>query len=255
MTSLLDYIKNMSVDSKSLKGKTMAKDLIIKPPFFEIGPKAFMYGDDVVKLAIFCDQMVKKYDVRIILTPQYTDIYRCAQATTDVLVFAQHMDPIKIGRGLGSVLPEAVKAAGAKGVMLNHAERPISLAELNKSIKRADELGLATIVCAESPEEAQAIAHLGPNIIIAEQTQLIGTGESPDYSYISESIKLVKSINPNIGVLPGAGIKNGKDVYDVIMAGAEGTGSTSGIMKAQDPLAMVEEMISAVRLAWDTRHK
>ena len=35
--------------------------------------------------------------------------------------FAQHMDYLPVGRGLGSV-SEAVKAAGAVGVMLNHAE-------------------------------------------------------------------------------------------------------------------------------------
>lgn len=33
----------------------------------------------------------------------------------------------------------------------------------------------------------------------------------------------------------------------MIKAGAEGTGSTSGIIKADDPEAMIYEMISAVR--------
>jgi pyridoxal biosynthesis lyase PdxS len=39
----------------------------------------------------------------------------------------------------------------------------------------------------------------------------------------------------------------------VIKAGADATGTTSGIMKAVDPEAMMEEMISAVRSAWDER--
>jgi len=83
------------------------------------------------------------------------------------------MDSLPIGRGLGSVLPEAVKAAGAVGVMLNHMEKRISLAELNKTIKRADEVGLATMVCADTVQEAAAIAHLGPNIIVAENPNLL----------------------------------------------------------------------------------
>jgi triosephosphate isomerase len=33
------------------------------------------------------------------------------------------MDPLPIGKGNGTVLPEAVKAAGAVGVLLNHAEK------------------------------------------------------------------------------------------------------------------------------------
>jgi triosephosphate isomerase len=40
----------------------------------------------------------------------------------------------------------------------------------------------------------------------------------------------------------------------MIKAGAEATGTTSGIMKAEDPEAMMEEMIRAVRMAWDEVH-
>ncbi|WP_372934689.1 triose-phosphate isomerase, partial [Mariniphaga sediminis] len=86
-----------------------------------------MYGERILKLALAADKASEKYDVRIIFTPQYTDIQMLAEATEHLLVFAQHMDPLPVGRGLGSVLPEAVKAAGAVGVMLNHAERPMTV--------------------------------------------------------------------------------------------------------------------------------
>ena len=233
----------------------MIKDKKIKPPFFEIGPKAYMFGDDMVELAKVMDKAARKYDVRIILTPQYCDISRVAQATENVLVFAQHMDSLPIGRGLGSVLPESVKAAGAVGVMLNHAEKPVSIAELRASIKRAEELGLYTIVCADSIAEAAAIAHFSPDIIVCEPSELIGTGKTSDEEYVTASISAVKSVNPEIAVLQSAGISSGDDVYRVIRAGAEATGTTSGIMKAADKPAMVEEMISAVRRAWDDAHK
>lgn len=233
----------------------MLKNKKIKPPFFEIGPKAYMCGDEMVELAKVIDEASEKYDVRIILTPQYTDLYRVAQETKNVLVFAQHMDSLPIGRGLGSVLPESVKAAGATGVMLNHVEKQISIAELRACIKRAEELGLYTIVCADSIAEATAIAHLNPDIIVCEPSELIGTGQSSDEDYVKASIAAVKSVNPDILVLQGAGISNGDDVYRVIRAGAEATGTTSGIMKADDKAAMVEEMISSVRRAWDEAHK
>ncbi len=232
----------------------MLQDFFIKPPFFEIGPKAFMYGERVVQLAKAADKASKKYDVRIIFTPQYTDLYRVAQETDALLVFAQHMDSLSPGRGLGAVLPEAVKCAGAKGVMLNHAERPLSLSDLNKIIKRADEVGLASIVCADTIEEAVAIAHLNPNIIVAEPTALIGTGKPSDSLYVEEVTAAIKAVNPTIQVLQGAGISNGRDVYNVIKAGAEATGTTSGIMKAADPEAMLDEMIRALRTAWDELH-
>lgn len=233
----------------------MYKGLIIEPPFFEIGPKAFMYGERILKLARAADAASKKYDVRIILTPQYTDIGMLARETKNLLIFAQHMDPLPVGRGLGSVLPEAVKAAGAVGVMLNHSEKPMSIGDLHKAIKRADEVGLVTIVCADSMEEAAAIALFAPNIIVAEPTSLIGTGQTSDEQYVIETTSAIKMINPEIQVLPAAGIKNGADVYKMIRAGAEATGTTSGIMKADDPEAMMEEMICAVRTAWDELHK
>ena len=233
----------------------MYKGLTIKPPFFEIGPKGYMYGERVLKLAKAADKASEKYDVQIIFTPQYTDIRMLAEATKNLLVFAQHMDPLPVGRGLGSVLTESVKEAGAVGVMLNHAERPMTLSDLNKAIKRADKAGLVSIVCADTIEEAEAIAHLSPNIIVAEPTELIGTGQPSDEQYILETIAAIKRINPEIQVLQGAGISNGRDVYNVIKAGAEATGTSSGIMKAEDPEAMLEEMIKAVRTAWDEVHK
>lgn len=232
----------------------MYKDFKIKPPFFEIGPKAYLYGEEMLKLAKVIDKVAMKYDVDIIVTPQYTDIRLLADNTERILVFAQHMDPLPAGKGLGSVLPEAVKAAGAVGVMLNHAEKKLTPDEVEKTIRRADEIGLATIVCADTVEELIAMAKLSPNLLVAEPTELIGTGQTSDESYVRETIRQVHEINPDIMVLQGAGIASGQDVYNTIKLGAQATGSTSGILKAADPYAMVEEMIYSLRKAWDEIH-
>ncbi len=233
----------------------MYKDFKINPPFFEVGPKAFLYGEEMLKLAKVIDKVAMKYDVDVIVTPQYTDISLLANNTERILVFAQHMDYLPVGRGLGSVLPEAVKAAGAVGVMLNHAEKPLTLDEIEKTIKRADEVGLATIVCADTVEDIINIAKLGPNLLVAEPTELIGTGQTSDANYVTQTIEQVRAINPDIMVLQGAGISNGQDVYNTIKLGAQATGSTSGIIKAADPYAMVEEMLYSLRKAWDELHK
>lgn len=138
--------------------------------------------------------------------------------------------------------------------MLNHAEKPLDRETLAKTIARADEVGLGTIVCADTLEEIAAVAKMSPNLIVAEPAALIGTGQASDLSYVRDTIRIVQEINPEIMVLQGAGISNGQDVYNVIHAGALATGSTSGIMKAADPAAMTEEMISALRRAWDELH-
>ncbi|MDR1892854.1 MAG: triose-phosphate isomerase [Oscillospiraceae bacterium] len=227
----------------------------IRPPFFEIGPKAFLYGKNMLELAKVIDRTAAKYDVDVILTPQYTDIRLVAENTERILIFAQHMDCLTPGRGLGSVLPEAVKAAGAVGVMLNHAEKKLTLEEVEKTIRRADEIGLATIVCADTLEELTAIAKMSPNLLVAEPTELIGTGKTSGRDYIKATIEAVRTIDPDIMVLQGAGISNGQDVYDTIIHGALATGTTSGIMKAADPAAMVEEMLYSLRSAWNELHK
>ena len=229
----------------------MYKNYKIRPPFFEIGPKAYLYGEKMLALAKVIDKVAAKYDLDVIVTPQYTDIKLLADNTERIHVYAQHMDALEVGRGLGSVLPEAVKAAGAVGVMLNHAEKPVSMETLKKTIERADEVGLATIVCASTVEEVAEVAKMVPNLIVAEPTELIGTGTTSDMAYVRDTIEAVRKINPEIMVLQGAGISNGKDVYDVIKAGAFATGSTSGIIKAPDPYAMVEEMLYNLRRAWD----
>ena len=233
----------------------MLKDFKIKPPFFEIGPKAFLYGEEMLALAKVIDKTAMKYDLDVIVTPQYTDISLLANNTERILVFAQHMDYLTPGRGLGSVLPEAVKAAGAVGVMLNHAEHKLTLEEIEQAIKRADEVGLATMVCADSIEEVKAIAKLGPNILVAEPSELIGTGKPADKEYVDEVIRVIREINPDIKPFPSAGISKGQDCYNIIKAGASASGCSSAIAKAENPLALAEEMIAAVRKAYDENHK
>ncbi len=233
----------------------MYKGYKISEPFFEYGPKCYMYGETLLEMAKGLDKLAEKYDMDIVLDIPDTEIYNVAKNVKRVHVYSQHMDSIPVGRGMGKTLPEAVKAAGAVGVMLNHAERKLTLPEIEQAIKRADELGLATMVCADSIEEVKAIAKMGPNILVAEPTELIGTGKPADKEYVDEVIKVIREINPDIKPFPSAGISKGEDCYNIIKAGSSASGCSSAIAKAKNPLALAEEMISAVRRAYDERNK
>ena len=79
----------------------------------------------MLRLAKAADEASVKYDVRIILTLQPSDIYLLAGRRNTLLIFAQHMDPVP-DDGETPILPEALKAAGAVGVILNHAEKPMT---------------------------------------------------------------------------------------------------------------------------------
>lgn len=231
----------------------MNKGLNIKAPFFEIGPKLYMWGKDIVDLAIYIDQLVEEYGVDVLMTVQYTDIQNVKKNTKNIMVLAQHMDPVKPGRGMGQILPEALVDAGADGVMLNHAEKPLTFDVLKQTIERAREVKLGTVVCAGSISEAIEIAMLNPNVIIVEDPKLIGTGKrnDEDQKMSEDAMKAIKDINKDILVLLGAGISNQEDVYNVMLSGSEASGSTSGIMKAQDKKEMSRKMIEAVRKGYD----
>jgi len=234
----------------------MYPDFKITPPFFEFGPKAYLYGEELLRLAKFADQRSVFYNVPVIITPQCVDIPLIKQKTEHLLIFAQHMDPIHPGRGIGAVLPEALKAAGAVGVLLNHAEKPLPLDVIQETVLRAEEVGLASMVCAGNIEEIKAVARMNPDILLAEAPELIGTGirSDNDQAIIQMINDLVWDINPEIRVLHGAGISCGQDVFNVIASGAQATGSTSGIIKAVNPQEMFDEMLLNVRKAWDQIH-
>lgn len=232
----------------------MYKDYKISEPFFEFGPKCYMYGERLVEIAKGFDRLSEKYGIDVILDIPDTEIRSVAKAVSRVHVYSQHMDSIPVGRGMGRTLPEALKDAGAVGCMLNHAEHKLSLDEIAEAIARADEVGLATIVCADSIDEVREVAKLGPNILVAEPTELIGTGRPADRAYVDEVIRVIKEINPDILPFPSAGISCGNDCYNIIKAGSSASGCSSAIAKAADPLALAEEMMSAVRRAWDELH-
>ncbi len=224
----------------------------LRVPFFEIGIKNYFYGDQVMDLAKAADAASKKHDIDIILITPYTEIRRVAEQT-GLFVFAPYMDTLRPGRGLADVLPEAVKAAGATGVVLNHCERPMTLSAMRETIDRANELDLLTFACADTIAETKAVAQLHPDIINPEPSGLIGSGQISDMGYVMDSIRAIKDIYDDILVEQAASISSGDDVYQFIHAGAEAVGAASGIANAADPHAMVDEMVASVRRAWDDR--
>jgi triosephosphate isomerase len=221
----------------------------IRSPFFVVNPKSYLYGDNILDLALTADALAEGKDFDVFFTVPFVDISLIANKVKNITITAQHMDYLKPGRGMGYVVPEALKEAGARAVFLNHAEHPLKIADLTKTVARAKEVGLYTIVCADSVEEAQAIAQLDPDIVLCEPTELIGTGNTSDKSYIRKTTESIQQINKDILVMQAAGISTAADVYRTIMDGADGTGGTSGILCAPNPKEMVKEMILAVEKA------
>lgn len=220
----------------------------IKDTFFVFNPKSYLFGDSLKELVQCADSLVDD-DITIFVTAPYADLKMVSLESQNLVVTAQHLDGISPGRGMGKVLPHSLVNSGVKAVFLNHAEHPMTLGELVKAITIARELDLITIVCADSIEEARAIATLAPDIILCEPTDLIGTGKTSDFTYVDKTNQAIREINPNIKVMQAAGISSPEDVFNIIRAGADGTGCTSGIVKAQNPKEMLQQMIIALKEA------
>ena len=230
---------------------------LIRIPFFEMGVKNYVYGDTVLKYAMALDEASEKYDIDVLLTCPVVEIRRVAEHTKNIVILAPYMDTLRPGRGVADILPEGLVAAGAKGVVVNHCERPMSLPQIKKTIDRARELELLVFACADTIIEAKAIAELHPDILNPEPSELIGGGSGgvSDMSYVKETIRAIKKIYSDIMVEQAAGISNGNQVYEDIMAGSEGAGAASGICKAKNPIAMIDEMVAATRRAADDLKK
>ena len=98
----------------------------------------------------------------------------------------------------------------------------MSLPQMKATIDRARELDFLVFACADTLDEARAIAQLHPDILNPEPSEIIGGGNgvSP-MSYVMDSIRAIKAIADAILVEQAAGIPNGQQVYAFIMAGSE----------------------------------
>lgn len=222
--------------------------------FLVVNPKSYLYGKKSLELAMAADKIAKDTGLDLYFTCPFADIRYIRENTNNIIVTAQHMGFLTPGRGMGHVLPESLKEAGADAVFLNHAENPLTISALSKTIQRAKDLEMKTIVCADSVAEAVALAKLSPDILLAEPTDLIGTGQVADDSYITETVAQIRAIDSKIGIMIASGITTADDVYNVIKLGADGTGGTSGILNVPDPVVRIREMAEAIVKAEQDRN-
>lgn len=199
-------------------------------------------GRNAVRLAEIAKKFSgsDKYD--IILAVQPTDI---AAVSKIISTYAQHIDSAEYGSHTGHILPEAVKAAGAVGTLINHSERPVPIGEIERNIKRAKQCGLVTVCCAPDPKAVEQIAKLGPDYVAVEPPELIGGKISVSTAkpeVIRKSVNLVNLANPNVKVLCGAGIHNKQDVSTALKLGTVGILVASAVVKSEDPEMAIREL-------------
>ncbi|HIQ23785.1 MAG TPA: triose-phosphate isomerase [Pyrodictium delaneyi] len=225
-------------------------------PVLAVNYKAYptAFGETGLAVALTAEKLAEEYDgiIRFILAVPATEIVRISESTDKAVVYAQHADPVEPGAHTGYLPLEALKEAGAKGTLLNHSEHRIRLSDIDTIVRRATQLGLETLVCADTPTAAAAAAILSPTMIAIEPPELIGTGvpvSKAKPEIITSTIQLVRMVNPDIPILAGAGITTGEDAATAIKLGANGVLVASAIMKAKDPEAKLLELAEALAKA------
>ncbi|MCE4615392.1 MAG: triose-phosphate isomerase [Desulfurococcales archaeon] len=210
-------------------------------PVFVVNYKAYptSYGKIAEEIAKKASDLSSTGRIRIILAVPATEVYRISKIHEDTYI--QSVDSVIEGSYTGHITVEMAEEAGAKGVLLNHSEKKLLYRDIQSIIKVTR---IETLVCAETPEEAVAVSLLNPTMIAIEPPELIGTGipvSKAKPQVITDTVRLVRQHNTQSAILTGAGISAPGDAIKAIQLGTQGVLVASAVMKAQNPLAKLEE--------------
>lgn len=202
-------------------------------------------GAKTQKLATIAQKIAKKYKIKIAICPPH----HLLGIKYSGPILSQHADNAKVGSTTGFVIPELLKKSKISGSLINHSEHRIPPNDIVALVERLHTLKMISIVCVQNVSEASKYAKINPDYIAIEPPELIGSGkavstERPEL--ITKAVKAVKSANNDTKLLCGAGIVSGTDVKKAIELGSSGILVASGIVKAKNWGAIVEEFAKAM---------
>ena len=187
-------------------------------------------------------------DARMIAVVSAFDLSSVVSAAPNLEVWTQHLDPINFGSNTGWLHPETAICRGAKGTLINHAEHKVSIEHIAMLLDSVPE-DFTVCACAADIDEARALSALEPNYVAVEPPELIGgeisvTTANPDI--VSGTAAAIREISEDVGILCGAGVKNGEDVAIAINLGTSGVLLASGVTKVDDPRMSLNDLISKI---------
>jgi len=205
---------------------------------------ASVEGEGAVKLARSAEKVAREVKVEIIVAPP-TPVLGLVASRVSIEVFGQSVGGDVGEKTTGAVLPEAIKAAGASGTILNHSEARLQPRVLPRLAKRTRELGLRTCLCARDSREVASYASLGTEYLAVEPPELIGSGVAVSKAkpgLVERSVREARRSGYRGSVLCGAGIVDGTDVKRAVELGVEGVLVASSVVSARDWTAKIREL-------------
>jgi triosephosphate isomerase len=219
-------------------------------PFILINLKTYREstGQHAHRIASIAQAVSADSGVLIGIAPSYLEIHPISRHY-EIPVYAQHVDGIEPGAHTGTITAEALKQAGAKGSLVNHSERRLTLADIDASVTALRAAHLISVVCTNNEMTSAAAAALAPDYVAVEPPELIGSGVSvckANPEIIKKTVEAVRAVNPKVMVLTGAGIQTGECVRTAIDLGTDGVLLASGVVKAKDPDAVLRDLVSKI---------
>jgi triosephosphate isomerase len=206
-------------------------------------------GRSALELLEALEQASKNTGVKVISALQASDIKE-AVLSTKLEIWAQHIDPFEYGAHTGAILAEAVFEDGACGTFLNHSERKYpDFDSLEKACRRAQDVGLKTLIFASDLEELKVIIRFKPTYVSYEPPELIGSDSvsvvQAKADIVSDAVDIARSVG--VPLIVGAGIKSGEDVRKSLDLGASGVVVASAVVDSSDPRREIMDLLEGFR--------
>ena len=187
-------------------------------------------------------------NARIVAVVSAFDLSSVVNVAPNLEVWTQHLDPIQFGSNTGWLHPDTAIERGAKGTLINHAEHKVSIEHIAMLLDQVPE-DFTVCACAADIEEAKSLAALRPTFVAVEPPELIGgdvSVTSADPKIVTGTVDAVRDISADVGILCGAGVKNGSDVSMALELGTSGVLLASGVTKSSNPLEALNDLISKI---------
>ncbi|MEM0129347.1 MAG: triose-phosphate isomerase [Thermoplasmata archaeon] len=222
-------------------------------PLLVVNLKAYptVFGERALRIGRAVESEARAAGVSAAVCPPATELSRMSRRLR-IPVLAQHVDPVDAGARTGSVPAEALAAAGVRGSLVNHSERPIPDRSVGEAVRRLRAVGLASIVCAGDLRSTARLARFRPDFVAIEPPELIGGDRSVSTArpeIVSAAVRAVRRVSPRTKVLCGAGVHDRTDVASALRLGSRGVLVASAVARAQRPALAVRELMRGFSLA------
>jgi len=219
-------------------------------PVFIINFKNYseILGEGALRLARTAEAVSETVGVELILSPPVPRLSSVASAV-GVAVFSQSVGNQQEGKSTGAIIPEALRASGCAGSIINHSESRLPLETIRDLIPRMKGLGLSSCVCGEDAGEVVVMAGLAPEYLAVEPPELIGSGIAVSKArpeLLRDSVSSVRGAGYTGRLLCGAGIVSGEDARAAVELGMDGILVASSVVRSKDWRSKISELATAL---------